>query len=168
MNRAVVVLASVSLLSLGPAGVGHAQGACDPKAPRLVESTMVRDSTDAGFLDRGDAFRLVLDEPVDVFGPSFGITFVDADGRTGFLGDQSPDIFWSVEGLTRTTKHGKVTKTLPDQVIDVTDVFPYWADYGEDSWRLPVTITDVSGVYLAGPQEDHPVDAQCGKDLTLE
>jgi len=114
-------------------------------ALKITDAYVTGDFGTPGLLEVGDSFTLVFDKAIQVQGPSFGITVADADGDRVYLGDQGPEIRWSIENLVTYNKKGRASISY-DRVLAVTIVELWGTVPGLD---LPTTITEISGVYPA-------------------
>jgi hypothetical protein len=143
MRRTIFGLAIAAAVATGIAGAAPASAAIKPL--KITDAYVTGDEDTSGILEEGDSFNLVFDQSIQVQGPSFGITVIDANGDRVYLGDQYPEIRWSVENLVTYKRNGQASISY-DRVLAVSIVDLPESVTGLD---LPTTIIEISGVYPA-------------------
>ena len=134
-------------------------------APRIVDAYVISDAGTSGVMNAGDTFALVFDRKIQVDGASFGVSFTDGTGASGYWGDQGPEIRWTVEDLAVTGRNGRV-KVYDDRVIRAELLADWGEGYPIPSRSLPLFITDIGGVYPVKTYAD--VDLARSTDTVID
>lgn len=161
-QRSIVAGTLAVGMTVGGALVASPASAAAPAA-RIVDAYVSNDAGTPGVMDAGDTFALVFDRAIRVNGPSLGISFINGDGARGFYGDQYPDIRWSVEDLVTTGRNGR-TKVSADRVLRAEVL----ADEFTILQSLPLSITDVTGIYPLNAEREVDLVRSTDKVIDLE